>query len=402
MPDVRVRSSLSHRRLQPAQDQPAQHSSHRKLLAISDAKVPGGTTIDAIVVPTSRSHTSLTEAARLSSQLRVPLLVLCSRDSHGEHVTDWVAAQAPDVTVVAVDIPLAETHPALAFKSSERLAGTAFHRMSDTSLKHNLGLLLAKAAGWRRILFLDDDIEIANADDILRAGALLDSFAVVGMRIGGFPDNSVVCHAIRRTGGRQDTFVGCGAMAVRIDQHMSFFPNVYNEDWLFLLDGHGLRALAVAGEATQSPYDPFADPNRAVQEEFGDVLAEGLFALLDIGGSVAAADVDYWRLFLYHRGNLIKKLLRRTRRMRSGLERTRMLASLHAAQRSLAEITPQLCVDYLAIWLWDLQQWREQLTLVDGSKSIEDAVEQVGLTGRARISHGLSHEDSEPADYRSE
>jgi len=37
------------------------------------------------------------------------------------------------------------------------------------------------------------------------------------------------------------------------------------------------------GTARQQAYKPFADPNRAATEEFGDLLAEGLYALFDDG-----------------------------------------------------------------------------------------------------------------------
>ena len=34
------------------------------------------------------------------------------------------------------------------------------------------------------------------------------------------------------------------------------------------------------GHAVQAEYDPFANPERARREEFGDLLAEGLYALI--------------------------------------------------------------------------------------------------------------------------
>jgi hypothetical protein len=90
----------------------------------------------------------------------------------------------------------------------------------------------------------------------------------------------------------------------------SFFPDIYNEDWFYLLDAKmGLQPLAASGEAIQRPYDPFRTPDRARAEELGDVLAEGTFWLLDQGRSVADADEAHWAAFLNRRGRFIVHVL---------------------------------------------------------------------------------------------
>ena len=102
------------------------------------------------------------------------------------------------------------------------------------------------------------------------------------MQIGGFPDHSVVCHAYRQAGGEQQSFIGGGALAVEVKRSKSFFPDIYNDDWFFLLDGSKwLQPIAVRGQVIQQPYDPFRTPDRARAEELGDVLAEGIYWLLD-------------------------------------------------------------------------------------------------------------------------
>jgi hypothetical protein len=55
----------------------------------------------------------------------------------------------------------------------------------------------------------------------------------------------------------------------------SFFPDIYNEDWFYLLDDDRLRPVTLVGEAIQPAYDPYRDPCRAQVEESGDDLAEG-------------------------------------------------------------------------------------------------------------------------------
>ena len=65
-----------------------------------------------------------------------------------------------------------------------------------------------------------------------------------------------------------------GALAVDVKRNRSFFPNIYNEDWFFVLDaGKRLQQVATVGQVIQDPYDPYR-PERARAEELGDVLAK--------------------------------------------------------------------------------------------------------------------------------
>ncbi len=186
-------------------------------------------------------------------------------------------------------------------ETSRLLAGTIFERRTDVSTKRNLALVLSHALRWERVVFLDDDIRVPNPGDLSRAAGLLDSHSAVGLAIGGFPDNSMVCHAFRQAGGWQETFIGGGALAVGVKGNRSFFPNVYNEDWFFVLEaGKRLQSVATVGQVLQNPYDPYR-VERARGEEFGDVLAEGTFWLLDQGKPASDGDLAHWRDFLAHR-----------------------------------------------------------------------------------------------------
>ena len=94
------------------------------------------------------------------------------------------------------------------------------------------------------------------------------------------PDNSVVCHARRLAGMSQDVFVTGAVLGVHCNNlPLSFFPDIYNEDWFFFAEEAAPRRLPRVGRARQLEYDPFANPDRARREEFGDLLAEGLYAL---------------------------------------------------------------------------------------------------------------------------
>jgi hypothetical protein len=215
--------------------------------------------------------------------------------------------------------------------------------------------------GWSRILFLDDDITTLDPGDVREASSLLDTHNAVGLRVCGFPDHSVVCHAYREAGGEQQPFIGGGALVIEVTRSNSFFPDIYNDDWFSLLDGRkSLQPVAVTGQVIQSPYDPFRNPDRARAEELGDVLAEGIYWLLDQGQPIADADEAYWAGFLVKRRSFIEGVLDMVKGD-DALERhdqARRAAALRGSLGRLMLITPTLCEGYLRAWADDRRRWR--------------------------------------------
>jgi len=355
------------------------HASHRNLLSHPEAP-HSSATVDAVVVPSARPARFLHNAVRMAATLRCPLLVFSSRLSHAHSALSL--ARAVNVPVLAVDVTpelLRERLPAM--QTTRLLAAARLSRRMDTSAKRNLGLLLGWAAGWERIVFLDDDILVTDAEDLRRAAGLLDGCWAVGLKISGYPDNSVLCHAYRDAGGVQDTFVGAGAMAVSPTRGDSFFPDVYNEDWFYLLDDDRLRPVAVVGEAIQRAYDPYWEPRRARSQEFGDILAEGVYALLDDGRRVWDGSRRYWASYLRHRAAFGAQV---TAMVRSGAllpedQRARMLRSLWAAQRRRSRVTPDLCLAFVRAWRADRRRWQRHLAAIPCGQGLERAAEQLGL-----------------------
>jgi hypothetical protein len=361
------------------------HASHRDLLtgATSPHAIPAR--VDAIIVPSARTAPYLRHAASLAQELKCFLVALCSKHASRADLCQLIRSEFLMLDLIAVDMPELLPAPMPEFETSTMLAGTPLERRTDVSLKRNFGLLLARTAGWQRVVFLDDDVEIPDVTDLRRAAGLLDDHDGVGLEVGGYPDNSVVCHAHREAGGWQDTFVGGGALAVPVDRVESFFPNVYNEDWLFLLDDTRLRKVAQVGRARQSPYDPFANPERARSEEFGDVLAEGIFGLLDRGRRVQDADETYWQDFLGRRERFISAIIERVGRSGMDDERAdRIRAALKAARGRLQLIEPAQCVRYLRAWRRDSRRWRRALDGIPTGLDVERALAHLGLARRRR------------------
>lgn len=335
------------------------HGSHRELLSRHSA-VDNPMDVDAIIVPTAREVATLLPAIELAGKLGATLVALCSKLSSASEVVAQVKGKG--VKLVAIDVDGLPDGVVPTFETCKVLAGTGFERKTDTSLKRNFGLLLARLIGWERIVFLDDDIKVPEPTDLRDAAGLTDQYAGVGLAIGGMPDNSVVCHAFREAGGAQDMFIGGGALAIGPRSMTSFFPNIYNEDWFFLLDDDGLRSTAITGTAIQGMYDPFRE-ERARMEELGDSLAEGLFWLLDHGKSLRDATFEHWRKFLRERAGFITDVIGMVERMDDGdpEQHHRMQLSLKVARECCQQIDPKLCVRYVDAWHADRVIWRNHI-----------------------------------------
>jgi hypothetical protein len=208
------------------------------------------------------------------------------------------------------------------------------------------------------------------------------------------PDNSVVCHAFRAAGGLQDMFIGGGALAVGPRAMTSFFPNIYNEDWFFLLDENGLLPTTTVGTAIQRRYDPFRE-HRARMEELGDSLAEGLFWLLDNGLTPRDATVEHWVHFLRERAGFITDVIRMVERIEGDpAQRDRMLLALKAARGRCQYIRPELCARYVEAWRADRTTWRRHVEkTVTAVASGKDEQERRSLAGVREMFRALGFPD---------
>jgi hypothetical protein len=185
----------------------------------------------------------------------------------------------------------------------------AIDQNAEIVAKRNAILAAARENNWRKIMMTDDDITV-TAEQIEHAARLLDTYPAVAFRVTDFPDHSTACHAHIAAGGTWPVRASGSALLLDMDYPHGSFPLVYNEDWLFLHELYCAGGVADAGEVQQLPYDPFT-PGRAAVQEFGDVLAEGLYQLADAGYRAADADQDFWAGEIETRGNFLSAILAR-------------------------------------------------------------------------------------------
>jgi len=350
--------------------------SHASLLhRPSGAELPSRA-LDAIVVPTIRPD-SLQPAIDLAREIGCELVVLCTTEEQARQALSLERASSIFVSYV----PPAIGDSQLNFLTSVHQgikSETSCH--VDIARKRNIGLLLARICGWHTVMYLDDDIRNLTASAVTSAAALIGRFRAVGFQIDCYPDNSVVCHAHRLAGASQSVFPGGSALLVDVPRCDSFFPPIYNEDWLFLFEAVQNGLLTVAGKLAQLDYLPFRHPERAASEEFGDLIAEGIYRLIHERASVTDATADYWRAALGRRARLIDDIAARLLHMDgSQLVIGSALTSLAAARERLEAITPRTCVSFIRAWHSDQATWRERLPNLPMLGGVRDAAKFLDL-----------------------
>lgn len=327
--------------------------------------------LGAIVVSASRPAGHLAAPFELARAVNCPAVVL---SSGATSVAETLAQASRFPELGAVVIPVGPDDGQQICPLTTDAWGTGTAGLGDLSVKRNLGLLLARLSGWETVFFLDDDIEGLAPTDVDRAMAVLPDEGMAGMPARYFPDNSVVCHANRLTGYEQDVFVSGSAMLVDTTEVSSFFPRIYNEDWIFMAPAIARGAVVEAGESRQLPYDPFADPEKAYHQEFGNVVADGLMSSLHQGGIELASQVLFWQQFLQRRQEFLEDI-----RERSDQVNARVVQALTAAERRLSAITVDQLIAYVAAWNSDRRAWTETLAMLPRQGDLLASVEHLGL-----------------------
>lgn len=362
--------------------------------------------LDAIIVPASRPAPNLDQAITLARAAGCWLVILCSQQLRGADAVRQLAIRSYRKAIV-IDVPASYSHELFRFPRLSAISGELPEERllysTDLSLKRNIGLVMARMLNWQRIFFLDDDIRDVSYSDLQSTVNMLGSFAAAGLWITEFPDNSIVCHANRITGGSQDVFVSGAALAVDSAADIGFFPSVYNEDWLFFFNYAAEKRLANSGlEVTQLRYDPFAKPRRAAWQEFGDVLAEGLYTSLHPGPAVDVETADYWGHFLEARRNFLEDVATRAagrgplEYLGQPVHRGQVVYSVKRALKCLQTIDADLCARYVQAWREDLDGWRQRVAGI-GHLSTEEALAALRLAPTVRMRHmagNLSHWDA--------
>ena len=124
-------------------------TSHNKLLE-STVQPTQSMRFDAIVVPTNRPVKYLKDSLKLTSDMRIPLIVACSKRVTKHEVFEEAARW--NAEVYAVDFPPEKVNPfkEMSFDTStdKELLEFTSGLTRDLSAKRNLGLIVARICRW--------------------------------------------------------------------------------------------------------------------------------------------------------------------------------------------------------------------------------------------------------------
>jgi len=349
-------------------------------------------TAPVIVIPTSTNaranRHNIKHIFNLATQCDSLVIFLCSGEAKKEDIAEIAKSHFAQWAAIEDGF---SSFSKTTLRTS--LSPLAYGAEKDTSQKRNFALRLAQVMGWSSIFFMDDDIQLSR-EQFIKATTLIreeNDVSIVGFNARDFPDLSVINHAHRWINGQIDAFLGAGAFLVKVDSHMGFFPHIYNEDWLFLLEDYLSKRGRIiwAGSIGQDVYDPFRLQKRAIQEEPGDVLGEGLMRLVvasnlesktskpTIASIIKKADETFWEHEIDRRIQFIQNTIQaiKEEKMPSKQKYNALSAleiSLELLVGKTTPITAKNLTEWTQEWGKDLRTWRRQApvdratNLVDG------------------------------------
>jgi len=174
----------------------------------------------------------------------------------------------------------------------------------------NYAVWLALSRNLERVILIDDDILLSDSAQVLATLNLLSQFPLIGAKTIGMPDDSVVGHVLRGLGAVEHDFISGQYLGLALDRISFHFPDVYDEDWIFLLL-HSLELpLARYGTVTQLYYDPFGDMEaECLFQEPGEILVEGLIdAIVMYRRPSLLFEEVFWRKIVFSRKSRITEI----------------------------------------------------------------------------------------------
>ncbi|MEM1050627.1 MAG: hypothetical protein AAGI28_00895 [Pseudomonadota bacterium] len=144
--------------------------------------------------------------------------------------------------------------------------------------KRNFAINHARVHGFRHILLIDDDINFREGLGRRAKSMLANGATAYGTFSLYHPDISITDMWVHRErGSTPPVSISGNCVAIDVHQPLSFFPEVYNEDWLFfqalveLQGGH----IAAGENVVQMP-PRHKSVEQAKFQQFGEVLADCL------------------------------------------------------------------------------------------------------------------------------
>jgi hypothetical protein len=164
------------------------------------------------------------------------------------------------------------------------------HNGWDLPAKRSVALAHARERDFAVALLIDDDIWPATAAD-------LNTFRYFGNRIAGKPPRSAEdISATEYVTGLYSyhSFPNGNYLFVDPLGEFSFFPTIYNDDWLFIMSSPACRPTLMGGNPIYQVARQVDLMERSYEQEFGEVFVDGLARAIDS----AVRDTSFWNSVL--------------------------------------------------------------------------------------------------------
>lgn len=306
--------------------------------------------LDAIYVPTKGRRDYLLQLLPDLRLAGAPVFLLPTSESDVP-VDHWFAGQRLDCLCVRQNGFLEVLH---ALRCTSDPIFAVPQSDWDLPIKRNYALWHARKNGFDRILLLDDDIQGLDASRIQAGAAALSDWTIAGYFVEDFPDTSVLGHVELAVGEPLFPFLSGSCLFLRSDQPLGFFPPIYNEDWILMAPAIARRQVCSLGVVRQQPIDPFARSALSDFQEPGEVIADGLFALLAAGQYEARFELSVWETILYEHRTWLTLLADRATDAR---HRSAVTVALDRCN----QLDAGTCAAYIGILEEDRVQWNRAL-----------------------------------------
>jgi hypothetical protein len=233
-----------------------------------------------------------------------------------------------------------------------------YNEIWDLPLKRNFVIQHALKMDYKKILLVDDDIRSISKQCLAFGANCLEDYVLAGCFVEDFLDTSVLGHLEKAAGEHIDPFLSGSFLFVRPHAVKGFFPCLYNEDWLFMIPHIMNGSICLFGSIRQVEFDPFSDMSRPLFQEFGEVMIEGLYALLAGKQYGHRHETKAWSDVIFQRREILRSLSVRL----SEAKHQKTIATMLAAN---SEITPDDCCKFVLDWETDLESWK---TYIKGFK----------------------------------
>jgi hypothetical protein len=221
-------------------------------------------------------------------------------------------------------------------------------------LKRNFALRHASVMGFRKILIVDDDIRSIDKKRLKAGADCLDKYALAGCFVNDFLDTSVLGHLEKAAGEEIHPFLSGSFLFIKPPETQSFFPCLYNEDWLFMIPHVQNGTACSFGNVRQEAFDPFGNLSRPVFQEFGEIIIEGLYALIESKQYEFRFKSKTWIDVIAQRREILKSLSKRLAKKKHQITIKQML-------ESNSHITEADCCDFISYWERDTISWSKYI-----------------------------------------